>query len=367
MAEDAVRQRHAARPESPGRVAGTVIHPAEAVRPEWSGHNLDVGLAGSPGRKAFAHREHETAAFAQSDSANLAVEREHNDVPLRHRVEPVHFPTFDVHPVQAGLTGVPHRSFTEDGCAREHPLRRPDVYHVPPSSLRALQSQVLRLSSSEEWFSGTVVAVTGGARGIGAATVSAFGTAGARVASLDVDPEESGASGSALFTRCDVSSPADVAKAFSTVEAELGPVDVLVNNAGVNAGFDPVSMSPDEWDTFFAVDLRSMWLCARAVLPRMRERGGGSIVNVASIQATLTQAGAFPYAAAKAGVLGLTTSLALEEGPFGIRVNAVRPATPEPASWSMPCRRWGTATRPSARSRPSIRSAGLQSPRKSQA
>ena len=170
-----------------------------------------------------------------------------------------------------------------------------------------------------------MVAVTGGARGIGAATVSAFSTAGARVASLDVDPEESEASGSTLFTRCDVSSPADVAKAFSTVEAELGPVDVLVNNAGVNAGFDPVSMSPDEWDTFFAVDLRSMWLCARAVLPRMRERGGGAIVNVASIQATLTQAGAFPYAAAKAGVLGLTTSLALEEGPFGIRVNAVSP------------------------------------------
>ena len=179
--------------------------------------------------------------------------------------------------------------------------------------------------SSEEWFSETVVAVTGGARGIGAATVKAFSQAGASVASLDVDPEESEASGSTLFTRCDVSSPADVAKAFSTVEAELGPVDVLVNNAGVNAGFDPVSMSPDEWDTFFAVDLRSMWLCARAVLPRMRERGGGAIVNVASIQATLTQAGAFPYAAAKAGVLGLTTSLALEEGPFGIRVNAVSP------------------------------------------
>ena len=170
-----------------------------------------------------------------------------------------------------------------------------------------------------------MVAVTGGARGIGAATVKAFSQAGASVASLDVDPEESEASGSTLFTRCDVSSPADVAKAFSTVEAELGPVDVLVNNAGVNAGFDPVSMSPDEWDTFFAVDLRSMWLCARAVLPRMRERGGGAIVNVASIQATLTQAGAFPYAAAKAGVLGLTTSLALEEGPFGIRVNAVSP------------------------------------------
>jgi NAD(P)-dependent dehydrogenase (short-subunit alcohol dehydrogenase family) len=178
----------------------------------------------------------------------------------------------------------------------------------------------------EEWFSGSVVAVTGGARGIGAATVSAFSKAGAFVASLDLDAEStSGASGSTLVERCDVSSPDDVARAFSSVEAQLGPVDVLVNNAGVNAGFDPASMSVDEWDTFFAVDLRSMWLCARAVLPRMRERGGGSIVNVASIQAILTQAGTFPYAAAKAGVLGLTRSLALEEGPFGIRVNAVSP------------------------------------------
>jgi len=175
-----------------------------------------------------------------------------------------------------------------------------------------------------EWFSGNVVAVTGGTRGIGAATVRAFSEAGARVAALDLDVDDTSLDG-ALVERCDVSSPEDVAKAFSSIEAKLGPVDVLVNNAGVNARFDPVSMSVDDWDTFFAVDLRSMWLCAKAVLPRMRERGGGAIVNVASIQATLTQAGTFPYAAAKAGVLGFTKSLALEEGPHGIRVNAVSP------------------------------------------
>jgi NAD(P)-dependent dehydrogenase (short-subunit alcohol dehydrogenase family) len=175
-----------------------------------------------------------------------------------------------------------------------------------------------------EWFSGSVVAVTGGTRGIGAATVRAFSEAGARVAALDLDVDDTSLDG-AFVERCDISSPQDVAEAFSSIEAKLGPVDVLVNNAGVNARFDPVSMSVDDWDTFFAVDLRSMWLCARAVLPRMRERGGGSIVNVASIQATLTQAGTFPYAAAKAGVLGFTRSLALEEGPHGIRVNAVSP------------------------------------------
>jgi NAD(P)-dependent dehydrogenase (short-subunit alcohol dehydrogenase family) len=169
-----------------------------------------------------------------------------------------------------------------------------------------------------------VVAVTGGTRGIGGATVRAFREAGARVAALDLDVDVTSLDGE-LVERCDVSSPEDVARAFSSIEAKLGPVDVLVNNAGVNAGFDPVAMSVDDWETLFAVDLRSMWLCARAVLPRMRERGGGAIVNVASIQATLTQAGTFPYAAAKAGVLGFTKSLALEEGPYGIRVNAVSP------------------------------------------
>ena len=104
-----------------------------------------------------------------------------------------------------------------------------------------------------------------------------------------------------------------------------GTLDVLVNNAGVNAYFDATEMTGVEWDRVFGVDLKSAWLCAKHALPPMKRAGRGSIVNIASIHAVLTIPGMFPYAAAKAGLLGLTRGLALEYGPAGIRVNAVLP------------------------------------------
>jgi len=180
---------------------------------------------------------------------------------------------------------------------------------------------------------GQIALVTGGARGIGRAIVGKFAAEGASVTFVDVDEpagratarEASAAGAPVEFRRADITSESDVRSAIDDVLARGGALDVLVNNAGINAYFDATQMTEAEWDRTFAVDLKGAWLCAKYALRAMTRAGRGSIVNIASIHANLTVPGMFPYAAAKSGIVGLTRSLALEYGPVGIRVNAVLP------------------------------------------
>jgi NAD(P)-dependent dehydrogenase (short-subunit alcohol dehydrogenase family) len=182
------------------------------------------------------------------------------------------------------------------------------------------------------------ILVTGGARGIGAAIAGKALAEGARVSIIDIDEaagsEIMGALGGGervCFSAGDVRRACDIARALKAATKLFGPVSGLVNNAGRNVYADPVEMTEQEWEDVFAVDLKSAWLTARAVLPAMKAAKKGAIVNIASLHADMTYPGMFPYAAAKSGLVGLTRSLALEVGPWQIRVNALSPGYVETA------------------------------------
>lgn len=183
-------------------------------------------------------------------------------------------------------------------------------------------------------FAEKVVAITGGAQGIGEATSITFAQAGAAVVVIDQNTkqgrnvveriERNG--GRALFIEADVSREPDVAAIPSLANEAFGGVDILVNNAGIGGDGTVVENSPEVWDRVLSVNLRSVYLCCHFVIPMIESRGGGAIVNVGSVQSCVGNTRAAAYIASKFGLLGLTKAMAVDHSPL-IRVNAVLPGS----------------------------------------
>lgn len=210
--------------------------------------------------------------------------------------------------------------------------------------------------------------VTGGASGIGADTCRAFAREGARVAVLDRTIEKAEEvcaalpavdAGEHIALEVDCGSPKSIDAAFAAVDSAFGRVDALVNSAGIRSTASPLDATIEEWQAVVDVNLTGSFYSSKLAARRMAEQGeGGSIVNIASVAGILAVDNRASYCASKAGVIGLTRSLAMDLGELGIRVNAVCPGVTktgltapffEDSSWveriaaDIPLRRTGEA------------------------
>ena len=183
-------------------------------------------------------------------------------------------------------------------------------------------------------FSNKVAIITGAARGLGREYARQFARRGAKVVACDLRDcgptleivEAEGSEGLALET--DVTSADSAADLAAAAVDRFGGIDILVNNAALYGSltFSPFDrLDEDEWDATMNVNVKGIWQCCKAVVPSMKERNGGSIVNISSLAATYGMPNGLHYTASKAAVIGLTRGLARELGRFDIRVNAVAP------------------------------------------
>lgn len=180
---------------------------------------------------------------------------------------------------------------------------------------------------------GQTAIVTGGGRGIGEAIAGRLAEAGVNVAVVDLNINDAGTVAERLKERgvraipvaADVSKAADVGRVLETVIREFGGVDILVNNAGITRDSLVLRMSEEEWDSVISVNLKSVFLCSKEAVKVMARRRYGRIVNIASVVAFMGNPGQANYSASKAGVVGLTKTIAREYASRGITANAVAP------------------------------------------
>jgi NAD(P)-dependent dehydrogenase (short-subunit alcohol dehydrogenase family) len=189
-------------------------------------------------------------------------------------------------------------------------------------------------------FAGKTVAITGAAGGIGKALGRLFGSEGAKIAAIDRDASvrdfaaEMAKDGYSVEAEvADVGDPRAVSEALYRLTAKQGPMDVLVNNAGVSSHPTLARTDPEGWRADVNANLNGAYNCAHAVLPGMQARRAGVIVNIGSVNG-LAALGDPAYSAAKAGMISMTRALALEYGRFGVRVNIVLPGTVRTPIWT---------------------------------
>ena len=175
-------------------------------------------------------------------------------------------------------------------------------------------------------LAGKIAIVTGGGRGIGWGITRRFVEEGANVAIVQRHPPPEGVIGEQVaFIEADLSRSEDIPKAIDMAVARFGALDILVNNAGIMFEKTVEEMSEQDWDQMMAINLKAPFLLTRKAMPLLRQRGGGSIINIGSVEGLASNPGHPAYSASKAGIHGFTAAVAVDHGRDGVRCNAIAP------------------------------------------
>lgn len=201
---------------------------------------------------------------------------------------------------------------------------------------------MVKLKRSVMDFTDKIIIVTGAGKGIGKCIAQTYALQGAKVIIAEKEPdtgtetakEINSKGGTALFLRTDVRLPADIKELMSRTVESFGRIDILINNAGVSRWKSPYELSVEEWDEIININLRGYFLCSREAAKVMKKQGGGSIVNISSTRAFMSEPDTEAYAASKGGIVALTHAMAVSFSQDHIRVNCISPGWIETGDYS---------------------------------